>query len=394
MKMRPWRVFAAACIVVVGFCAIAAIFYLSLYKTNVTERDFVEYWAGEQQLVHGANPYDADAIFQIERAVGLKRNQPEVSFSPPVALFLALPLGYVGASIGLVIWSLLLFICLSLSLWILWLLQGRPPTLVHLAGFLFAPALVCIQAGQIGIFLLFGVVLFLYFRESWPLLAGAALLPCVLKPHLFLPCAIALLLWAFSRGAYRILAGFFISLLGSSLLTLHFDPHVWSDYARMMRTSGALDHYVPTLSASLRYLVAPHAVWVQFIPELGACCWSIWYFWTRRHQWNWMTEGMLLLLVSELCTPYAWFTDESVLLPTVFVGVFRAFELRRSLVPIALVAGVALIEAYSVVQIKSVGYLWTAPAWLAWYLYATRGKRANTKELEVAASEPAGTQRA
>jgi hypothetical protein len=384
-------VFAAGCIVAVGFCAIAAIFYLTLYKTNVTERDFVEYWASEHQLVHGVNPYDVDAIFKIERAVGLKRNQPEISFSPPVALFLALPLGYVDASTGLVIWSLLLFVCLSLSLWILWRLQGRPPTLLHLFGFLFAPVLVCIQAGQIGIFLLFGVVLFLYLHKSWPLLAGAALLPCALKPHLFLPFAIALLLWVVTRRAYRILAGFSIALLASCLLTLHFDPHVWSEYAQMMRTAGALDHYVPTLSASLRYLVVPRAVWVQFLPEASACCWSVWFFWTRR-RWNWMREGMVLLLVSEVCTPYAWFTDESVLLPAVFVGVARAIELRRSLVPIALIAGVALIEAHSVVQIKSTGYLWTSPAWLAWYLYATRSKGAETKELDVAASESGGTQ--
>ena len=51
----------------------------------------------------------------------------------------------------------------------------------------------CLQAGQISIVFLFGVVLFLLFYESRPWLAGAALVPCALKPHLFLPFAIVLL---------------------------------------------------------------------------------------------------------------------------------------------------------------------------------------------------------
>jgi hypothetical protein len=39
--------------------------------------------------------------------------------------------------------------------------------------------------------------------------------------------------------------------------------------------------------------------------------------------------------------------------------------------PIGLIAGVALIEVAAKVPITSNFFLWTAPAWLAWYLYAT-----------------------
>ena len=73
-----------------------------------------------------------------------------------------------------------------------------------------------------------------------------------------------------------------------------------------------------------------------------------------------------------LCAPYAWMTDEAVLLPAVLLGVYRAIETRRSLVPIAAFTAIALIELYANVRITAWYYIWTTPAWLAWHLYATR----------------------
>lgn len=387
MKRSPWRVLAATCIVTAGFCLVAVVIVISLRGANVTERDFIEYWAAEQQFIHGANPYDAAQIFRLERAEGLTRREPELWFSPPVMLFLMRPLGLLSAHTGLIVWSLLLVASLSLSVWILWQIHGRPPTLLHLFGFLFAPVLVCIQAAQIGIFLLLSVLVFLYFRDSRRFLAGAALLPCALKPHLFLPFAIVLLLWVFSRKAYGILAGFLLTLFVSCGLTTWYDPHIWLQYSSMMGTAGALNHFVPTLSASLRFLIDPNAVWLQFLPEGVACVWAAWYFWTRRNRWNWLDQGMVLLLVSVLCAPYAYFTDESVLLPAVMTGVVRAMESRRSVLPIVFLAGTALIEAHAVVQIISRYYLWTAPAWLGWYLYATWGNKAQGERVEGSLTE-------
>jgi hypothetical protein len=88
--------------------------------------------------------------------------------------------------------------------------------------------------------------------------------------------------------------------------------------------------------------------------------------------WDWGHHGLLVLLVSVACAPYAWFTDEAVLLPAVLAGLYAATELRRSLLPLALFGGVALIEVLRAVPLTSPYYLWTPLAWLAWYLYATR----------------------
>jgi hypothetical protein len=266
------------------------------------------------------------------------------------------------------------------SIRMLWKINGSPPNRLHLLGYCFAPVMECLMAGQLGIFLLLGAVLFLYFHKSRPLLAGASLLLCAAKPHLFVPFGIVLLLWAVSHKAYRILAGFCIALLASCTVAICFDPHAWSQYSRMIGTSGIMKEIVPTLSEFFRLLLSPDAVWVQFLPQAVGCGWAIWYFWTRRSGWNWMDQGLLLLLVSVLCSPYALFTDEAVLLPAVLSGVYRADDSGRSLLPFGLIAGVAIAEVFAKIPITSVYYLWTMPAWLAWYLYATVNKRKPAQE--------------
>ncbi len=377
MKTNPLRVFAAACIVAVG---IGLLIFIAK-QNNAAQRDFIVYWAAGQQLVHGGNPYDEAAALKLERAVGYRRATAQAWLSPPVAFFLALPLGFVSANLASILWMLALLACLVASIRIIWAMNGRPPTRLHLLGYCFAPVMECLMAGQLGIFLLLAVVLFLYFHKSRPLLAGTLLLPCALKPHLFLPLAIVLLLWSFHRRTYRVLAAFLVTLLASCALTLCFDVHVWSQYFRMMAATEVMQDYVPTLSATLRFLVDRNAVWIQLIPEAAACLWAIWCFWTRRDRWDWMDRGLLVLLVSVVCTPHAWFTDESVVLPAVLAGVYRAADSGRSLVPFGIVAGVAMIEVMLAIPITSGYYLWTPLAWLAWYLYATRSKSAPAGEL-------------
>jgi hypothetical protein len=142
----------------------------------------------------------------------------------------------------------------------------------------------------------------------------------------------------------------------------------------MMSKTGVLYAFVPTLSAVFRFLVDSHAVWLQFLPEACGCVWAIWYFWTRRSYWKWTEQGLLLLLVSAACTPYAWISDEAILFPAVLAALYQAINSGRSLIPLGLFWGVALVEVLAEVKMTSPFYLWTVPAWLAWYLYATMGK--------------------
>ena len=68
MKRSPLRIFAAACIVVAGICIISAIVVKGWDRRSLTSGDFIQYWAAEQQLVHGANPYDPNELLRLESA--------------------------------------------------------------------------------------------------------------------------------------------------------------------------------------------------------------------------------------------------------------------------------------------------------------------------------------
>ncbi len=369
---KPLRVVAAAAIVAAGMCFVAVLYMVGLSDTNAAGRDFISYWAAGRLLAHGENPYDFQAARNLELAAGRDPAEPLLMMrNPPMAFIAALPLGLMSPKTALILWLLVLLGGLSLAIMLIWALNGRPDNRFHLLGYVFAPVLACFQAGQLGIFLLLGVVLFLYFHRTRPFLAGAALLLCSLKPHLFLAFGVALVLWSIGNRTGRILAGFAAALAASCALSYALDRNAWAQYAQMMRAGGALDEAVPVLSAYFRILVDRSLVWLQFVPEGAACLWAAWYFWTRRARWNWLDHGLVLLLVGAMCTPFGWIMDESMLLPAVLAGVYCALDNRRSLWPIAIAAAAALVELFFGPAMTTPWFLWTTPAWLLWYLYAT-----------------------
>jgi len=141
------------------------------------------------------------------------------------------------------LWSLPLAACWILCLRMLWILHGRPKRTFRVFGYpfapwfvllLYAPALICVLVGQTGLFALLGLVLFLRFHRSQPFLAGVSLWLCALKPHLFLPFAVVLLLWVIVSRSYSVLAGAAIALGASSVVAALVNPSAWSQYARMM----------------------------------------------------------------------------------------------------------------------------------------------------------------
>jgi len=333
-------------------------------------RDFVVYWATGQQLAQHGNPYDLAAMTRIERAAGLPTVFP-IGFmrNPPWGLPLVLPLGFLGLRVATLLWSLLLLACLGSSVRMLWVLHGRPDNYLHWLGLSFAPALVCLVAGQTALFALLGLVLFLRLHSTHPFLAGASLWLCALKPHLFLPFGLVLLAWFVVSKSYKILAGAALAIAASCAAAYCIDPAAWQQYAQMMRTSGIEKEFIPCLSIVLRLWIDPQATWLQYLPVSLACIWAMAYFWTRRRTWDWMKDGSLLMLVSLLLAPYCWLFDQVLAIPALLYGVY-ATRSRALFVVLALASVVLEVEAAYGFKLFSPLHLWTAPAWLAWYLVA------------------------
>ena len=248
----------------------------------------------------------------------------------------------------------------------------------HLLGYLFPPVLCCVLAGQIGILLLLAFTLFLYLHESHPLLAGAALSFCLAKPHLVALPLLVLLLWSAIRRRFQILVGGAVTLLVSSLLPLYFDGHIWSHYLAGVRGEHIENEFIPVLSCVFRMLIHRNWQMLQFMPLFCGLIWAAVYFWRRRDTWEWIRDGSFLMAVGVMVAPYAWVTDECLALPAVLFGVYALDRTGRSIIPFVVLIMAGLAEVFFGVPPVSGFYLWTAPAWVAWSVYANHPVRSHS----------------
>jgi hypothetical protein len=304
-------------------------------------------------------------------------------WNPPPALLLVLPLGFLGPTTADLLWLLVLCVCLVASVRMVRIMRGSPKNQLHWLGYSFAPALVCLLAGQVSIFVLLGLVLFLRLHRLQPFLAGLSLWLCLLKPHLFLPFGIVLLLWAILTRSYKLVAGTAIALGASTAIALMLDPLVWVHYRQMMSTMSTVrmqQELIPCVSIMLRWIISPKTMWFQYLPSALGCIWALAYFRKHYDHWDWVEHGSLLMLVSVLLAPYTWLLDQALLIPALLHAVYLTRS--RGLIAILALASAAIEigTLRSLAPTHSAFYLWTAPAWLAWYLYAIRGTAAERDE--------------
>jgi hypothetical protein len=334
-------------------------------------RDFVVYWATGQQLVHHANPYETEAMGQLERGAGLDPGYGILYMrNPPWGLPIALPLGFVGVRLGALLWSLTLLGFLYLSVRIVGELYGQPRSLLNWLGYSFAPALICVIVGQTSLFALLGVALFLRLLARRPFLAGMALWLCTLKPHLFLAFGLVLACWIVVEKCYRVALGFAVAMAASVGITWLIAPAAWAQYEQMIHSSGIENEFIPCLGVALRFWVNPQSTLLQYLPAIVGCAWALIWYWTKRRRWDWKSDGSLLLLVSLVCAPYCWLFDQALAIPALLYG---AYITRSRLLLAGLALGSVAIEAALVegVKLPSPFFVWTAPLWLCWYLLAS-----------------------
>ncbi len=368
-----------------------------VFSARPSHHDTQWFWASGHLLTHGANPYDREAVRQMELALGLPVKGPDVPMlrNPPTALFLMVPMGLLGPRLAILAWSLLLAICLAVS--VLAVRAMMEESYEHgyiLLAWFFPPALLCIEVGQTGLLTLAGLALFLRFHKSRPLWAGAALSLCAIKPHLLLPFGVVLLAWVATRRKWRILCGASLALAAESIIAMAFDHAVWRHYLAAMRTERIVDEFVPTFGVALRFFLSRTTMWVEFIPAALGCLWAVWYYRRNREGWDWTTHGSVLTLVSLMVAPYAWLTDQVLAIPAILFALTASRRPARG--SVTLLMAISTLTAAQMMSKATTLYFKSDMAlglvWLAWYLYATSGttaKKAVAVGGEAAVSLPA-----
>jgi hypothetical protein len=125
-------------------------------------------------------------------------------------------------------------------------------------------------------------------------------------------------------------------------------------------------------------------MWIQSVPAALGCVWALAYYWRRRHAWDWLKQGGMLMVVSIFLAPYCFLYDQALVIPGLLQGVYRTRS--KSLLVILALANIAIeAEPAAGVVIHSALYLWTAPFWLVWYVLAMlTGKKSAAEPEQVA----------
>jgi len=244
-------------------------------------------------------------------------------------------------------------------------------------GYLFAPVLACLEAGQIGFVLLTGIVVFMFYESERPYLAGAALILPFAKPHLLLFFWVAFLLWIVAHKKFKIAAGFTGALVVATIIALVCDPSVFQHYQELVRSATVGSEFIPTLSGVLRLIFFRQYFKAQFVPTLLGLIWCVWFCIKNMSKWSWRDHGLTVMVISILTTPYGWLTDEVVLLPAILFAamcVFGGKQKLRVITRIALVIfgflnWMMLLLVASQIPLQSGIYFWSSLLWCAWYFY-------------------------
>ncbi len=288
--------------------------------------DYMQYQSAGRATLAGQNPYDGRVLYPLQQDIGTNWADPVMMWNPPWTLPLALPLGAIHWRLGQLLWFSLNFAAVVGSAWLLWRIFAGPSERQWLAFALalgFAPTLFLFLLGQISGLLVLGLTGFLWAaRNQRYALAGCFAAFTAIKPHLFVPFAMLLVLEAIHKSHYRrtILAGG-LSLAACALIPLAWNPDVWTQYLEATGAGAAASHNTihewvhPTLGYAIRQALPGEPFRAMFLPLLAVLPVMAIHWHRRRASWNWTTELPRVIIVSLLAAPYgAWGFDLVVLL--------------------------------------------------------------------------------
>jgi Glycosyltransferase family 87 len=370
--MQPKKMLTV--VLIASVCGL--LFLVAFMATSVLPaQDLTQYWAAAR-LVR-LNPYSFQSVAVLEKSAGVSvSGTPLVLKNPPWAIPFILPLRFFNYRVAFALWTVFSVVVVAGCVRAVWQRIEKSESLFSiLLPILFGPTIVLLMLGQWTVLVLLGITGFLIMverRRDW--VAGAFLVLVMGKPHVALLFLLAIALWTLRFRRWAIFYSAVSALAATSLAMLAINPHIFIQF--LGRTRQVVDETVlyPNLGGML-YMVTGHHV-LALLPQIAGIVWLIFYWSFRWHDWNWMTDGMLVLVVSIASSYYSYPYDEILMLP----ALVTAYVLGNKRIFIVCFAAVNVGYGLYLSQVAgSIGFSymflwWTATGWLMTYYLSRRSQ--------------------
>ena len=314
--------------------------------------DFIEYWAGGKLTIEGSNPYDPKEILRVERLIDASIPVTIMMWNPPWTMSLVMPFSLLDYRTASTLWLLIhMLIVMASAGWLWHYYGGRTSTapLVALAAPLFPPALIALGNGQITPLALGGLCTFLLMEKQKRYIpAGIVASLTLIKPHLVYLAWGAIFLWSIHKRQWGIIIGAVLGVAGLLTAPLILNPRICQQYLAAMFNYPP-DYYIsPTLGTLARLVLGWQMWWPQFLPNVIGIVWLVWYWRSRRHEWNWKDHLPVILTVSVLTSAFGWLFDLVLfLIPIIQVSI----SLIRKRPPMFAIAAWSILLSASVLSL-------------------------------------------
>jgi hypothetical protein len=163
--------------------------------------------------------------------------------------------------------------------------------------------------------------------------------------------------------------------LSLTILAYLFNPDIIQQYFSMLHNYRISEWANPTIGAYLRFFwLGTDKFWLQFLPTVIAALWFL-YYWYTHHGWDWVAELPMILLISQITSPYSWTYDQVILIPVVIQATIWIISNWKRwstiLISIAFLA-ISILDLILHMRLSDFWFLWMAPATLILFLIVRR----------------------
>jgi hypothetical protein len=282
-------------------------------STNIGTGDFRPYWSASYLLAHGQDFSNPGLMDNIERTLtGWDKPFTMMAWFAPTGMVVLLPFTFLPFEKAAFLWLLTNILVLSATAFLLWKDVKIKIWIPLLAVFTFPMTLLSLYVGQINTLVLFGLAVFISLKKSeYQYLRGIGLALTTIKPHLVILTLPLIILDCIYKKQWKILIGFFGSLLVCSIILFAFYTSWPISFWHLVSSGMNTIRETPTLSGLLAFVTGQTWGKWLWIPGL-VVLFTTWRI--EKDKWNTEKNIYLSLPLSLLISPIGWGYDQIILL--------------------------------------------------------------------------------